>query len=71
MSNLFGVPVLVHRSSAAAKPGDSMSKIPGLKKELSHTNSITGLPSLPKFGIGITQDKEDEISEVKEGEKEN
>ena len=45
------------------KPGDSMSRIPGLKKELSHTNSISG-PTLPRYGIQLKEEQEEELAEV-------
>ena len=53
-----------------AKPGDSMSRIPGLKKELSHTNSISG-PTLPRYGIQLKEDKEEELAEVRKAGQED
>jgi hypothetical protein len=44
---------------------EAMSRIPGLKKELSHSNSITAA-ALPKLGIAVPQEKEDELAEVNE-----
>lgn len=40
-----------------AAAADCMSKIPGLKNQLSHTNSITG-STLPEFGIATDRDEE-------------
>ena len=52
-----------HHHQPLAKPGDSMSRIPGLKKELSHTNSISG-PTLPRYGIQLKEEREEELAEV-------
>jgi hypothetical protein len=49
-----------HKSQHAAR--EAMSQIPGLRKGLSHTNSISG-PTLPRFGIVV--EKEDEVAEVR------
>eukprot|EP00094_Tigriopus_californicus_P008805 TCALIF_08486-PA protein Name:"Similar to dnc cAMP-specific 3',5'-cyclic phosphodiesterase, isoform F (Drosophila melanogaster)" AED:0.10 eAED:0.10 QI:0/0.57/0.37/0.87/1/1/8/414/421 len=48
-------------SKGKAAAADCMSKIPGLKNQLSHTNSITG-STLPEFGIAT--DKDEELAEL-------
>eukprot|EP00095_Tigriopus_kingsejongensis_P004170 maker-scaffold53_size449031-snap-gene-2.12 protein:Tk04170 transcript:maker-scaffold53_size449031-snap-gene-2.12-mRNA-1 annotation:"camp-specific 3 -cyclic isoform f-like isoform x2" len=44
-----------------AAAADCMSKIPGVRNQLSHTNSITG-STLPEFGIAT--DKDEELGEL-------
>ena len=41
-----------------------MSRIPGLKKEPSLASSPSGPTQLPRFGITLPQDKEEEVAEV-------
>ena len=43
---------------------EAMSRIPGLKKEPSLPSLIPGVVQLPKFGIALAQDKEEEVAEV-------
>ena len=53
---------VVTPTSKVAK--EAMSRIPGLKKEPSLPSLIPGVVQLPKFGIALAQDKEEEVAEV-------
>ena len=57
-----GGAAVVTPTSKVAK--EAMSRIPGLKKEPSLPSLIPGVAQLPKFGIALAQDKEEEVAEV-------